>query len=300
MRCLPTLIAAFLVGCSLPSTAAAREPATQIAYVHGTQLVAVAPNGSHRRVLASVPKGVVDVAASADGRVFAFLVNHGVHLGVRGSDRAVYLLRVGGRPRALDVWHDFGPLSIAVSPQGDRVAYTRRSEIQVRRVADGGTVRITAAPGVAAEPAFAPDDDLVFSQTRTSPRGLYRISLRGGGAEELLAQGDFLEPAVSSAGLVAFRVSDHSSGKARLGLLRPLAAKPSFILRFDDPFKDGGPSFSPNGRRIAIFNQRETPRRLRYSIETVGLSGSGREVVLGDIGAGSVGPVWTAATPARR
>jgi len=290
MRCLRTLIVALFAGCLLlPSAAEAKGSPSQIAYVHGTELTSVAPNGSHRHVIGRVPRGVVDLSASADGRLFALLVNRGVRVGERGSDRALYLLRPGRGLRLLERWHDTGPLSVALSPQSDQLAYARRGEIWLRRV-DGGTARpLTAAPGMAADPAYVPDgNSLIFHREN----GLYSAPL-GGGEESQVLAGDFSEPAVSPSGLVAFRAADRGRDRDWIGLFAPGYAGPRLITRSEDPFRDGGPAFDPDGHRIAFISQRETPRRLRYAIETVGPSGANRRVVLGDIGAGSIGPVWT-------
>ena len=258
MRCLRTLIVTLFAGCLLlPSAAEAKESPSQIAYVHGAELIGVAPNGSHQRLIGRVPRGVVDLSASADGRLFALLVNRGVRVGDRGSDRALYLLRPGRGLRLLERWHDTGPLSVA-SPRGAISWPTPAARRFWLRRVDGGTARpLTAAPGVAGEPAYIPDGgSLIFRREN----GLYRAPLDGGEESQVLA-GDFSEPAVSPSGLVAFRAADRGRDRDWIGL--------------------------------AFFSQRETPRRLRYAIETVGPSGAKRRVVLGDIGPGSIGPVWT-------
>jgi len=301
MRCLPTLTALLLACCSLvPLPAAAKGPATQIAYVHGHELIGVTPDGSHRWVIGRVPRGVVDLAASADGRLFALLANRPVRVGERGSDRSLYLLRPGRGLRLLDSWHDLGPRSVALSQSGDELAFVRGGEIWSRRVGSGRAVRVTSAPGSAAAPAFFADgEELVFERTGMGQPGLYRAPLRGGRPEAQLVAGDFSEPAVSAKGSVAFRAEDRSTDEVHLGLIRAGGVRPRFIGRSEDPFQDGGPSFSPSSSHLAFFSQREGPRRLRYSLETVNLDGSNRRAIIGDIGAGSIGPVWTAMPRAR-
>lgn len=293
MRCIRTLIVAFLAACALAPMAAAARGASQIAYVQGGKLIGVSPNGSHRHLIGRVPGGVVDVAASADGRFFALLVNGGVRVGERGSDRSLFLLRPGRGLRLVERWHDTGPLSVAISRQGDQLAYSRRRQIWVRQV-DGGPARpLTTARGFASEPAFAPaGDSLVFYREGSGEPGLYRVPADGGPEAQVVA-GDFREPAVSPRGLIAFRADDRGSDEVRIGLFAPGYPGPRLISRIEDPFRDGGPAFSPGGNGIAFISQREGPRRLRYLLETVGPSGAERRVVLGDVGPRPVGPVWS-------
>lgn len=268
---------------------------TQIVYVSKRKMFAVSPGGDRRRLVARVPRGVVDISASLDGRRFALLVNRPPRVGETGGDRRFYLLEPEkGVKRLLLQMHEVGPLSVALSPRGSQLAFVRDGEIWVMAIGDGRVHRLTAGPGVAADPAFVPGrGEVVFTRRQAGETGVFRAALAGGPEREIVA-GLFAEPAVSAAGVIAFRTRTRHSETEQLGVFAEGDVAPRFVAQFHNPFRDGGPAFSPDGRRVAFINLTEGSRRNRYSIRSVGLAGDHGMTIVGSVDAGTVGPLWTA------
>jgi len=185
---------------------------TQIVYVSKRKMLAVSPDGAHRRLIVRVPRGVVDISGSLDGRRFALLVNRPPRVGETGGDRRFYLLEPGrGAARLLLQMHEVGPLSVALSPRGSQLAFVRDGEIWVMAIGDGQAHRLTAGPGVAADPAFVPGrGEIVFTRRQAGETAVFRVALAGGPEREIVA-GLFAEPAVSAAGVIAFRTRTRHS-----------------------------------------------------------------------------------------
>ena len=299
----PPLFAALLAALVLASLAATPSPAsagTRILFATQGRLEAVSPHGGSPHLLRYLPRGTVDIAASASGRRLAVITNRRLPYPQHGSDRTLYLLRLGHGLRKVASFHGEGALDIAISPRGDQIAFDRNAELWTVGV-DGRHMRqITTGPGVAFQPAYLPDGrGLIFVR---SPRGtpeLFRVRF-GSSSEYPLGGGEARMPAVAGDGRIAYFASQEGPGPERIVVTQPDGSGRRTVDKSYEPVFDTEPAFSPNGRSVTFQRLNEHSGRsedYRYSILTVTSRGANRRLVVGGLRAGPgrqdpIGPLW--------
>jgi hypothetical protein len=158
------------------------------------------------------------------------------------------LVRVGldGAAEALDVPE--GPyLHARVSPSGDRVAFNVRNgrslSIRVHDLTRGGTEPLNTGDFSSASPTWSPDgSSIAFHADRGDGAALYRLSVDGGGAPELIASPAATLFSWSVQGAIAYR----SGGD--LWILPPDGEAQRF---FASDAEEAWATFSPDGRWLA-------------------------------------------------
>jgi WD40-like Beta Propeller Repeat len=283
--------------------------AGHILYANQGSLMSVPGRGGAPRKLARVPSNTLDLASSRNGERIALISNRKLPPPSRGSIRSIYLYRPGHGLRRLLQFRSTTPLYIAISPDGGWIAFGRQGEIWLMRVSDGEIHQATEGPSVAWDPAFTPDgQSLIFDRDADAgphhdPQ-LFRQSLVAG-TEVQVSHDEGRQPAVSSTGLLLYTRPGEGSVEGRLIAMRLDGSGRHTLERYDDPFVDLSPTFSPDGHSIAYLRVwRKTGQALgnRYSIHTKAIAGGEHHKVIGELrgaakrgalaGHGPAGPVW--------
>ncbi|HET7121121.1 MAG TPA: hypothetical protein VFI17_07715 [Solirubrobacterales bacterium] len=299
------MFAALLTALALAALAAAAPAAAGNRILFATQgrLEAVSPHGGSPHLLRYLPRGTVDVAASASGRRLALIANRRLPYPQHGSERTLYLLRLGHGLRKVASFHGEGALDIAISPRGDQIAFDRNAELWTVDVDGRHQRQVTSGAGVAFQPAYMPDGrGLVFVR---SPRGtpeLFRVRF-GSSREFPLGGGEARMPAVARDGRIAYFASREGPGPERIVVMRADGSGRRTVDRSYEPVFDTEPAFSPNGRSLTFQRLNERgghSEDYRYSILTVTTRGANRRLVVGGLRAGPgrqdpIGPLWVPA-----
>lgn len=146
------------------------------------------------------------------------------------------------------------------SPDGGSVvmsmAYHGNSDVFVMDLATRSPRQVTRHPAIDTAPSFSPDGrQIVFESDRGGSQQLYVIDAAGGGAARRITfgKGRYANPVWSPRGdLIAF--TRMYQGKFYVGVIRPDGTGERLIAQ---AWHIEGPTWSPNGRRIAYF--KETP-----------------------------------------
>ena len=174
-------------------------------------------------------------------------------------DRAGAVLRTVGDPGAY--------LNLALSPDERRLAVSHSagtpSNIDIWLVdltRDSAPSRFTFDSGAEFDPAWSPDGaNVFFTSTRTGPLDLYRHAASGAGQDELILSvpRGIGAPDISGDG----RYLVFSQG-GDINVL-PLAGDRKPVPYLNNPFTNGSPEFSPDGKWIA-YTSNETGRQEVY------------------------------------
>jgi hypothetical protein len=299
----PALFAVLLAALALCALAVSASPAsagTRILFATQGRLESVSPQGGSPHLRRYLPHGTVDIAASANGRRLALITNRRLPYPQHGSDRTLYLLRLGHGLRKVASFHGEGALDIAISPRGDQIAFDRNAELWTVDI-DGRQMRqVTSGPGVAFQPAYMADGQgLVFVRSARGTPELFR-ALFGSSVEHPLGGGEARMPAVARDGRIAYFASQEGPGPERIVVMQPDGSGRHAVDRSYEPVFDTEPAFSPNGRSITFQRLNERTGRSednRYALLTVTSRGANRRLVVGGLRAGPgrqdpIGPLW--------
>jgi Tol biopolymer transport system component len=291
------------IPCFAPAGAA---DSGRIVFTHGRRLLAVSANGGSPHRIGTVPRSTLDISASRNGHRIALIANRKLPYPNRGSVRTIYMWKTGGEVDVVKRFRSTAPLDIALSPDGRRIAFGRRSEIWIMGADGGGARQVTQGPSVAWDPAFTPDGRslVVLRDDRHTPR-LHRKRL-GGGPEQLMVGGEASSPAVASNGRIAYIRPAEGRVASRLIVMRPDGSGRHTIYSFNDSVIDQNPTFSPGGGWVAFLRLWERTgyaSTYRYSIHTITGAGRRQRKLVGGLrssaknrpfaGHGPAGPVWT-------
>ncbi len=181
---------------------------------------------------------------------------------------------VDGSGRVLEELADATSLSgrLAISRDGrfvlqDRLdTHSGRSDVwlmDLRRT--GVDERIALAPAPAGPPAWMPDGALLFPSRDGAGWGLFRASVRGASAAELLWKSADRIMALEVSRDGRFVVVEQQAPDKRIDLLlQPLAGGPHSRLFTDTTMFRGQPSLSPDGRWLAFASDESGGRREIY------------------------------------
>jgi Tol biopolymer transport system component len=277
---------------------------------HTDVYVAPADGGPARRVTRSPVQrsasGDAEPAWSPDGRSLAY-----VALRDRGGlDRRTSLWTVGADGaggRRLTQWTRDALGAPAWSPDGRRIAFARYALLPGRE-AYAATVEVVDARGGAArrvgassaEPAWSPDGRrLAFSPVGRSSAGIWVMDADGRRAHPLVRDGH--DPAWSPDGRrIAFASARDRNGQTCLDRCLPSAEL--YVVDADGrgrrrltrtTLDEGGPAWSPDGRRLAFSSTRPDGT---VGIEVMNPDGTCRRSAGGD-SANREDPAWR---PGRR
>ena len=289
-RTIVTLLTLILASAALVTGASA---SSRIAFSSGSWIESISARGSGQHRIAPAPRKTSDLASTDDGRWIAALSNRGAP-GPRPAPgrtehrRQVYLIGSHGGSRQVFP-HELrvsGDDKVAISPDGDRIAFGRDNEIWVIRSDGTGIRQVTDGfNGTAFSPAFTPDGrSLVFARFigRGAPR-LFRTRLSGGPEVALTPPGRASQdPTISDSGLIAYLESGGES--VRLRTMRPDGSGNRIVYRSRPGQALYDPDFSPSGRSIVLVGGRGYRfDERRYSIFTVRATGGGEQTVLGGL-----------------
>ncbi len=211
--------------------------------------------GAPRRILTNA----ADAAWSPDGRTlcYANLSNNTIWLASSdGSNR-----RPVTQPERGSTLFQRQP---AFSRDGQRVAFVlRRSgpygELAVADVNGGPLQQLTDDGASVLSPVWSPDDKFIyFSSSRGGTMNIWRVSARGGDPEQITAgQGADAELDLSADGqCIVFSNYRMNTNIAELRLDTEARQAPLIWLTTDSARGEAGPSYSPDGTRIAYFSNR--------------------------------------------
>jgi len=203
-------------------------------------------------------------ALSGDGQVLAYR-----RRGESAAAWAAYWLE-GGAPQPVDPgWSadvDGAGGGVAISPEGDRVAFAVRiegqSEIFVKRLPAGAEVRLSASDAWDGLPAWTPDGRYVtFLSDRSGAAQLYRRRADGGGTTELFLEDPRgLAQATWSPGgdWLVYRTNRFQAGSGDILAIRPGVDSVPRTLA-GSQFTEEDPDISPDGRWM-VYASNETGR----------------------------------------
>jgi dipeptidyl aminopeptidase/acylaminoacyl peptidase len=271
--------------------------------------MSVPAQGGSPRQIASVPPNTIDLAASRDGRRLALISNRKLTYPQQGSIRSIYLFRPGHGLLRLRSFRTNAPLDIAISPDGERIAFGMRSEIWLMRSDGGGIRQATDGRSVAWDPAFTPDGgSLVFDRDAdggpANDPQLFRKRLSGG-TEVQLSEDQGRNPTISSKGLLLYTRLEEGATDSRLVAMHLDGSSRRTVERYNDPFFDVAETFSPDGRSFAylrLWEKNGYAVNYRYSIHIKTVTGARHRKVVGGIrssarrapfaGHAPAGPAW--------
>jgi hypothetical protein len=303
------VVAAFVAAVALvaPARPAAATGGHLLYASHGS-LMSVPAQGGAPLKLAHVPVETLDLAASRDGQEIVLISNRKLRPN-GGSVRSIYLFRPGHGVRRLRRFQSSTPLYVAISPNGQWIAFGQEGEIWLMRESGRGIHQVTDGPSVAWDPAFTADGrSLIFNRaaevgTRRRPQ-LFRQSLAGGTAVQV-TDDEGRQPAVSATGLLLYARAGKPQTDSRLITMRPDGSERRTVDRYYPPFVDLSTTFSPDGRSIAYLRvwQKDGPGgNHRYSIHTKTVDGGEHRKVISGLpssapqarfgGPAPAGPVW--------
>ena len=179
--------------------------------------------------------------------------------------------------------------STAISPDGKWIAYVQTqngpSSIWVRQLATGSVApAVPASPNVFTDLAFSPDGNYLFFVERepaVDHGALYQVPSLGGAPRRILFDVD--SPISFSPDGKRFVFVRQSPEKMSSSLILAnadgTAEQTLMKLNFPASFSSEGPSWSPDGKRVAV-QRISAEGRGEYSLETVAVD-SGAEKVLG-------------------
>ncbi|MEL6219101.1 MAG: Tol-Pal system beta propeller repeat protein TolB [Pseudomonadota bacterium] len=270
---------------------------SQIVFVDET-----GPKGDRRKRLAVMDQDGANIRylPGADGLVLTPRISP-------KNDRVLYISYDNGAPEVIiqnlfgggrERLGNFPGMSFAprFSPDGSEVVLSLSSggntDIYALRLANRQLRRLTRNPGIDTAPSYSPDGrQLVFESDRGGSQQLYIMPANGGPAQRIsFGRGRYGTPVWSPRGdMIAF--TKMIGGRFNIGVMRTDGSEERLLSQ---GFLVEGPSFSPNGRVIAFYQ--ETPGQAgRASLASIDISGRNLRPLVTPNAASD--PSWSALRP---
>lgn len=187
-----------------------------------------------------------------------------------------------------EVLGDFPGMTFAprFSPDGDRVVMSMaehgNSDIYLMDLRTRVTERLTDNPAIDTSPSFSPDGaQIAFNSDRSGTQQLYVMRANGADQKRIsFGEGRYATPVWSPRGdLIAF--TKIHQGKFYVGVLRP-DGQGERLLTSGAAFLDEGPTWSPNGRVLMFFREKESSNSGRGAVNlwSIDLTGYNERPVL--------------------
>jgi len=213
--------------------------------------------------------------------------------GAEQNGRIAILDGSGNTSQALDFKN---PMGGRFSNDGKRIALESRDEqvrggdLWIRDIASGRDSRFTFDPAIDRAPVWSPgDDSIVFSAARGIRYDLYIKHTNGTDAEQLLLKSDqdkFVTDWSRDGRTLTFYTTGSTTTKMDLWIL-PLYGDRKPVAFLKTEFREGGGTFSPDGRWIAYMSDETT----KWEIYVRALDGSaGKWQISID---GGAAPIWS-------
>ncbi len=226
------------------------------------------------------------------------------------SQEITYLSFAGNVPRVYlfnlttgqqEVLGDFPGMTFAprFSPDGNKVilssANSGNSEIYAMDLRTRQVTRLTNHPSIDTSPDYAPDGrQIVFNSDRGGSQQLYVMNADGSNVHRIsFNKGRYATPVWSPRGdLIAF--TRIHQGQFYIGVMRPDGSGERMLA---DGFLVESPTWAPNGRVLAFFEQTPADSRGQVSTKvlTIDLTGYNERELLTPIDASD--PAWSPLIP---
>ena len=203
--------------------------------------------------LASLGAAVAAAAAAPDGRAARAPEPEPPRVALLASTPSGLELHLPGAGGPLPVrGSEPGDTAPALSPDGRRVALSRRGEIVVVELWTGTTARLTSNPrALDTDPAWSPDGRrIAWASGRPGALDLYAMDADGRGKRALVrGPGNDREPAWSPDGRRLAFASTRETGSYDLWAVPAAGGEPERLLAA--PGHQRGPAWAPGGLRLA-------------------------------------------------
>lgn len=206
-------------------------------------------------------------------RILPLIVSASVTLAV---GLAIYLWISGGTPRELRETQltanssDNPVTGDAISPDGEYLAYSDKKGVHIKLLATGETQTLSQT---SSDWYFAwfPDSTRFLGSEISRP-GLWSFSLIGGAPSKLLEDGT-LGSVSPDGSLVAFTRNTGRVGDREMWLIGSDGSNLRKILEVAEDAAVQNPEWSPDGKRVAYYIQRQFPDKLEATVEIRDLNG---------------------------
>lgn len=210
---------------------------------------------------------------------------------VRGENKEIYLIDIGGAdPRPITRNGSIN-LSPALSPNGRDVAWTsyRRGnpDVYVKNLNSGQVRALSSGTGLDISPAFSPDGrTIALARSVGGDTDLFLIDAQTGREIRRLTQGGGIDvsPHFSPDGSQIVFASERSGG-SQIYVVPTTGGTPRRVTTMGGFFTD--PVWSPDGQRIAFVS-----RKGSFDVVTVKADGSGLVRITQDMG-DNEDPTWS-------
>jgi TolB protein len=295
-----SLAAAVLASVAATPMLASASARSRILYTSDNlrSIVSIRPTGGDLRVLyhPASPTRVSSPSASRNGHRIAFLSSVNANRGGPGPPRTVDKLfiarRDGSHRRLVRRFVDLDVRSLAISPSGRRLVFSRQrsipdstQHIYAVRASGRGLRRVTTSSASATDPQFSPGGKrIVFTKEGRRRNGIATVKFTGGPGHLIYRSASASEPSYSPDGERIAFVNARGSNLYHLWLMRSNGRRAHPLIR--NRSQQFNPSFSPSGNSLVFEEESFSP--LRFTLQTVRRNGSNRMLLR----RGGHEPVW--------
>jgi len=221
------------------------------------------------------------------------------YMSYKGGKPKVYLYNIDtGRQELLG---NFPGMTFAprFAPDGKKVVMSLskngNSDIYELDIRSKASKQLTTSSGIDTAPSYAPDSRrIVFESDRGGSQQLYVMDSNGGNVNRItFGKGRYANPVWSPRGdLIAF--TKMLGGQFYIGVIRPDGSGERLITK---AFHVEGPSWSPNGRVLTYFKEKQTGggKGRQSKLYTIDLTGYNERVL--QTPAGGSDPAWSPINP---